>query len=215
MTKLAKIAAIALIGLWACKTSAPTAQQLSFEQAESMLYNPLSEKYDEEAFIAFAQNYIKDQEKKGATLTREKLLLEQALKNRIHSVAADFTYALPDGSKHQMHDITSSFTILFFNNPDCEECGEIKHEIANSPIIDNLVKNNSLTILAICPLSLSDDWSTTVYPQNVVNALDFSGDVEDRLYDIRQIPSLYLLDSEKRVVAKNIPLSKALQIITN
>ena len=50
------------------------------------------------------------------------------------------------------------------------------------------------------------------YPKNWINAFDADGVIRsDTIYCLRAIPSLYLLDAEKRVICKDAPLEEVLR----
>ena len=54
------------------------------------------------------------------------------------------------------------------------------------------------------------------YPRSWYSGYDAAGIIrEDLLYNVRAIPSLYLLDAEKRVVFKDAPTPKVVQLISN
>ena len=53
-----------------------------------------------------------------------------------------------------------------------------------------------------------------VYPREWLNGYDASHIIrEDVLYCVRAIPSLYLLDSDKRILLKDPPLDRVLQAL--
>ena len=52
------------------------------------------------------------------------------------------------------------------------------------------------------------------YPRSWYSGYDAAGIIrEDLLYNVRAIPSLYLLDSDKRVVLKDAPTAKVIQLL--
>ena len=52
------------------------------------------------------------------------------------------------------------------------------------------------------------------YPKDWINGYDYTFSLRDsRKYDIRAIPSLYLLDAGKRVIMKDAPTSDVLSYL--
>lgn len=135
--------------------------------------------------------------------------LEMVLKNRVGEVATNFEYTLKDGSKHNMHDIEAEYTILFFNSPNCSDCGRVKSYIVESEGITKLHKSGKLKILAIYPEANLDIWRAAEYDPIMINSCD-KGEIitKNRLYDLRAIPTLYLLDSQKNVELKDVSIEQ-------
>lgn len=132
--------------------------------------------------------------------------LESALKNRIGKEANDITYTLANGRRGRLHDIEADYTLLMFNNPDCAMCSTMISDIGSSPLINEYLENGRLRIVAIYPDADIEAWRNyqPQMPAGWISAYD-AGQIisRDRLYDLRAIPSLYLLDHDKRVMIKD------------
>lgn len=132
--------------------------------------------------------------------------LEMAYKNRIGSRANNFEYMLADGSKGWMQDIEADFLIIMFNNPGCPMCKQITEELTSSPMINELTELGLLEIMALYPDEDIEAWRAYLpnMPSSWINAYDPGMIIsQDRLYSLKAIPSLYLLDKEKRVLIKD------------
>jgi thiol-disulfide isomerase/thioredoxin len=132
--------------------------------------------------------------------------LELARQNRIGNVANDIVYTLANGKTGRLHSIDSEYVILMFSNPGCPMCREIIEEITSSPLINEMMENDLVEVLAIYPDEDLAAWRDHVgdIPQSWINAYDAGMCItEARSYNLQAIPSLYLLDSEKRVIIKD------------
>lgn len=132
--------------------------------------------------------------------------LEMARKNRLGQPAADFCYTTADGRTRSLYELKADYTLLFFNNPDCAMCKELREAIASSPSLAPLIESGRLRVLAIYPDEDLTAWHAyrPNIPANWINAYDKGCVIrEQNLYDINAIPSLYLLDSAKRVLVKD------------
>ncbi len=150
---------------------------------------------------------------------REEYDFQRAMihKNRVGTKATDFVYTLQSGDWKRMHAFKSNYLILFFTNPDCLICYDINEEIIDSEILKKVFSHNSynrnmLTVLSIYPYSHLDQWRKKLpsMPQkNWVNAYDNGMIIANkRVYDIKAIPTIYLLDENKRIILKDTSLEE-------
>ena len=181
---------------------------------DKYLYNPNSPMLNEELYIPVLK-YIVNSERVGEIdKMRPAFRLEMALKNRVGNSATDFTYTLPSGKKGKLSGINADYTILFFNNPDCIACRAIKAEGDASELVKSLlnvkVQDNrkKLVFLSVFPDPELEVWRRMLpeQPKEWICTYD-DGQVitKERLYDLRAIPTFYLLDREKRVLLKDAP----------
>lgn len=175
--------------------------------ADKYLYDPNSPYRNEEFYIPVLESMVKS----GLLTDTEKIRpiarLELALKNRIGTKALDFSYTLASGKQGSLHGIKSDYTLLFFNNPGCHSCEETMQSVKNSLRIKYLMSQDKITILAIYPDEELDEWRKhlTDFPDEWVNAYDKKQIIRFKnLYDLKAIPSLYLLDKEKNVLLKDV-----------
>lgn len=178
---------------------------------ERYLYDPNSPMRNEEFFIPVLETILASPTVSEVNKIRPAHLLEIARKNRVGEKAIDFTYALADGKTGTLYNLRSEYLILYFFNPDCEACRVMTHQLANSPVINELIKNKHLKILAVYPDESPDEWKNhiTQLPKIWINSYDPAIALKnDELYDLRAIPNLYLLDKNKVVVLKDAPFER-------
>lgn len=126
------------------------------------------------------------------------------------SVAADFTYFLPDSTVARMHGVESPYTLLFFYNPNCRSCQGIIEALKTSTAINRALETGALTLLAIYTQDDSPVWREFIkeIPQGWTNGCDNGMKlISESIYDLRNLPVFYLLDSKKRILLKDLPLS--------
>lgn len=180
-----------------------------FTQLEHYLYNPNSPMRDEELYLLFVSYLVESNRLDEVELRRYIFQRDMLLKNRVGAIATDFGYSLKSGKSSTLHKIKSLYTILFFNNPDCEDCGRVKEYIANSEVIGLLYDAGKITILGVYSESDLEAWYKGQYPDMVINSYDKDHHIAtSNLYDLRAIPTLYLLDEQKRVILKDAPIEQ-------
>ena len=169
---------------------------------ERYLHNPRSPYFSDETFVQVIDAMLESSaEEENA---RELLYLRELLqKNQIGTVAENFEFKYKDGFMDYLFDIDAPLLLLIFNSPDCSLCHNLEQKISQNESIQQMVSNGQLKILAISPMADYDDWSNHKYPQNWICGFDDEMTIiKERLYEIKQFPSIYLLDEDKRVIIK-------------
>ena len=136
--------------------------------------------------------------------------------NRTGTVAADFRFADKYGRIHTLHGIKAPLTLLFFSNPGCNACMEIINVLKGEPAISGMIADGTLAVLNIYIDEDLQGWRDymPVYPEQWYNGFDPDLVIRtDNLYNVRAIPSLYLLDEEKRVILKDAPENRLFEYL--
>ena len=169
---------------------------------EMYLHNPNSQFHDDELYMQTIDIIISsnaDDVFKDALMKTKEVMS----RNKIGSVAENFSYQCKDGKKHNMHDIKANLLLVMFNNPDCSRCQRTEEKINGNRHIQKMIKKKKLTVLAVCPIAEYDKWLAHSYPANWICGYDIDETISTKmLYEIRQFPSLYLLDKDKKVLLK-------------
>ena len=181
---------------------------------DNILYNSVSPFYDEETYLKMLNVIIAtDIDSTLKLLPKERLRIIK--KNRVGKYANDFTFIDKQGQKHRLYEIKTPFLLLVFNNPDCSFCHQIEKKINNNIIIQQLLMNDSLKILAITPAAEYNKWLEHQYPKEWDVGFDIDKTIEtSRLYDIQRFPSIYLLDRDKRVLLKEADYERLCKYLT-
>lgn len=137
--------------------------------------------------------------------------------NRTGTPAADFTFVDTAGRPRTLYGIKADYTLLIFGNPDCNACREIMEQMASSPEISALIAEGQLKVVDVYIDEDLDLWKAKkeAYPKEWINGYDPDYVIRtDRLYAVRAVPSLYLLDEKKNVLMKDAPQEQVLQALT-
>ena len=140
-----------------------------------IIYTHLSDVYFSKLEINNLTENIRSEIVKRADILR---------KITIGRLAPTFTYIDDEGKQIDLSEIDSKNTVLFFYKPDCQKCIREKRILG---LIKKRHKN--LTILHI---NISEE-----------NYHNVSQDIAVQ-YDIKTTPTIYILDKEKKIIAKNI-----------
>lgn len=194
------------------KASADSAMFVCFYGLyEKYLYDPDSPVRDESLFVYVLEAVLEAPVLDEVSKIRPAHLLELALKNRVGEPAADFTYTLADGKKGTLYHTKADYLLLFFYNPDCHACQETADQLAASPLVTEWIGNNKLKILAVYPDEDLEAWKNHIpyMPASWINSYDSAVSLKnDEIYDLKAIPTLYLLDKDKKVILKDVTFNQ-------
>ncbi len=202
------------------KKQAENAESLFYlrmtEIVSRYLYDPNSPMRSEDLYMPFVKG-MKDSEYTSDDLrSAYGFEYEKCLLNPYGSVAPDFKFKNLKGQAFDLHSIKAEYTMLFFSNPGCSACMEIINQIKSRNYIDTLIAGKNLAIINIYIDNELDKWRDYVgaYPENWYNCYDFEQIINtDQLYYVRAIPSIYLLDKDKRVLMKDAPVERVLNLL--
>jgi hypothetical protein len=195
----------------------PMGYRKALEFAESHLGNPADSLHNEELYITClehaTQSYVLGKSEKD----RPRLLLESAKKNRIGTAASDLVYVTPDGQTHHLTEACDQYTLVYFNDPDCDACEKVKARMDQSPTLKSYVDQGLLQVIAIYPEDNQKLWKKASYPAWMINGWDKKQTIENEgTYMMpASLPVFYLLSPDKIVLMKNEPSLNRIEAALN
>lgn len=172
------------------------------------LYDPNSPVRNEDYYNVFVRELAQSDVLSPESRVRYEYEARMTALNRTGTVAADFRFTDNTGSSYTLHGIEAPLTLLFFSNPGCEACMNIINIMRTEPVISEMIDSGTLAVLNIYIDEDLQGWLDymPVYPPQWYNGFDPDLVIRtEHLYNVRAIPSLYLLDEEKRVILKDAP----------
>lgn len=172
------------------------------------LYDPNSPMRNEDIYYHFVKRLTSYE---GISLEmRDKYAYDAKMcsLNKVGTVAADFRFADKNGKIRTLHSIEAPVTLLFFSNPGCTMCYDIIQTLSGSEAISERIAAGQLAVLNIYIDEDLEGWRSymPIYPENWYNGFDPDLVIRtENLYNVRAIPSLYLLDENKKVLFKDVP----------
>ena len=170
------------------------------------VYDPNSPVRSEELYRPFAQALA------GcpliSALERERYAREARLcaLNRPGTRAADFRFVDTSGRLHTLYGLKADRLLLVFGNPDCHACKELQASLENSVELSAAIASGKLKVVDIYIDEDIDAWKAHIpeYPASWLNGYDPDFVIRtDLLYNVRALPSLYLLSENKTVLLKD------------
>lgn len=181
-----------------------------YNTLEKYLYDATSPMRNEALFIPVLQKMMASNKLSDDDKLRPAMLLKSVSKNKVGSMAADFSYTKPDGSRHQLSEVQTPLTLLLFFDPECDDCHQVIMRLEKTDVLNQLTADRQLTVLAVYPGENKRLWQTMA--QHMLPTWEIGMDESQtiynkELYDILGFPSMYLLDQHKTVILKDASLT--------
>ena len=174
--------------------------------AEKYLYDPNSPYRNDERYLLFLQYAAIYQLADYTTNLRYQKHYAMVQKNRVGIPVADFLFTTQAGEKGRLYNLQSKYILLFFHDPDCEECQYVKQQLENQ---HTHFAQKGVQVVAVYIDDEVEAWQKAQYPSTWLSVYAPEIDKQD-LYDIKALPTLYLLDTQKRVELKDARLEQIL-----
>ena len=133
-------------------------------------------------------------------------------KNQTGEKAFNFNMLLSTGDTVAMYDIDADFLMLYFQNPDCPTCGELREKMKNMEILNIAIASGKLKIVTVYFEENEKLWRNYLQKRAVPNWIHgWNYDMqieEEELYDFRTIPMIMFLDKNKRVIKKDLLINE-------
>jgi thiol-disulfide isomerase/thioredoxin len=131
----------------------------------------------------------------------------------------------PSGVLHTLQEIKADYTVLVFFGPTCGHCKKEMPKIKND--VDSLTSvGYDIKTFAVATEFDKKEWKKFINDQKTgdwINVADISHDEEGNpvassdwrdKYDIYSTPVIYLLDKEKKIIAKRITHTQIVEIVS-
>lgn len=128
--------------------------------------------------------------------------------NPIGEKATNLMLQSPDGKKVDLYNIKANYTILFFYNPECEACKPVSVALSD---FSKQYRSKGVEVFAVYMDQKHDVWKAAIATkgQAWINIFDPNGSAKiEEKYDLYALPMIYLLDKDKKVVAKDVSVEK-------
>lgn len=188
------------------------ARKILTQTTDEYLYNPNSPFYNEGLYGLYLETMLNVISQTDAMRSSYSFKLELVKRNNPGTKATDFTYVLPDGTRKTLLStpVSGNRLLLAFYDPECESCHTIIQQMATDSELDMAVKKGKISVLAVYTEGNDEAWRKTLanMPEGWIIGTDHEAIKIGALYDLKAMPSLYLLDENKRVILKDAPYEK-------
>ena len=179
-------------------------------------YNKSNIMSHDDVFLHIADKYYLSGKSSWATKDLLTKLAERADRlrpNLIGKVAPNLILESETGEYIALNQVNSKYTVVYFFEPDCSHCQK------ETPLLYDLynkIRNNGVQVYAIYTQYKKDVWTKYLAEKGYdwINVWDSNYNSNFRtLYDITSTPTIYLLDKDKKIIAKRISVDTLEKIL--
>jgi thiol-disulfide isomerase/thioredoxin len=129
-------------------------------------------------------------------------------KNQPGEQAIDFNILLSAGDTTNLYAIDAEILLLYFQNPDCPTCSEFREKMKNMEVLYHALVSEKLKVLTVYFDENEELWrnylKTRAY-NTWMHGWNYDFEISEKhLYDIRAIPTIMILDKNKKILKKDI-----------
>jgi thiol-disulfide isomerase/thioredoxin len=182
----------------------------------------LNQKYmwEDAVFVHLYEKYFAQKDYKWLTPQGKKMITDRAyslMANIMGNPAENITLKDPAGKSQVLYGDSSRYTIVVFWDPTCGHCKEVL------PVLDSMYlakwKKTGVKMYAVAKETQGtkkdwldfinqhhlQDWTNVYYSKEEEKKRSDAGIPSySQLYDVQTFPTVYLLDKDKRIVAKKL-----------
>lgn len=164
---------------------------------------------DEERYLVFLNEW----KKVGCLDQVEALILDDKIemvgKNRVGTLATDFCYTTPDGTRRTLMGSLppeGADLLLLFFDPDCDSCKETIEAMKRDKTLASDVLQEPLQVLAVYPGDNEQSWRRKLkdMPADWTVGINFNQIEDGDLYFFPEMPTIYILDGKGTIKQKDI-----------
>ena len=180
--------------------------------AEENLYGPRAEIWSDKLFLRFLEAVIKNKKIPDSRKVKYTSIYQALTESQVGNQAPSFSFIDKNNEKKKYFPMSTP-TMLIFGNPDETDWRLVRIKMDLDVKLSEALEKGKINIIYIIPYKL-DNWQDIVSNYNTRWAVGQSDEASQH-YDIRFLPSLYLISSDGKIDQKNIPLQDAIQILTS
>ncbi len=153
------------------------------DMADKYLNDQESPLHNDHLYLLVARHIIDSSAANDAQRQRAQFMVNLLTGNAVGTIAPDFSFRDMEGHeyKSQTSNLKSQILLVFLD-PDCERCQDLLFRLRHSSALHTAETKGQLTTAFV---------NVTESPE------------AEQHYDLRQLPKMYLLDAERRIILRD------------
>lgn len=169
--------------------------------AEECIYGPRAEAWIDEVYVRFLKAFIKQKKIPEARKKRYENQLAPLEKSMLGVNAPEFKFTDKDGKEATYFPMTTP-TMIIFGNPTLSDWRLSRLRLESNIALSQAVDKGQVNIMFIIPVEM-ENWKEETSDYYDKWTIGYAPGIETT-FDIRVTPSIYVIDSEGKIVMKNV-----------
>ncbi|MBD5251855.1 MAG: DUF5106 domain-containing protein [Bacteroides sp.] len=190
----------------------PKDQLFLAEIAEGHLYGDTAQMWIDELYLPVAEAIASNKRISKAEKARYVQQAEVLRNSLIGQPAPSLPYTRLDGSQGNLKNDTAEVVIVFFNDPDCDDCSMTRLRLDADVSMTELINSGLVKVVSLSLCEPDDEWRKMMesYPKNwIVGAAPDA----DLTIDLRSgTPDFYVLGRNGNIWYKHLGINQLLDI---
>lgn len=176
--------------------------------AEECIYGPRAEIWIDELYAEILSSALENKKFPASKRPRYESQLKQLHGSMIGESPANFDFVRPNGEAARYFPMSTP-TIIILGDPECEDCRMGKLRMQSNVAFNKAVTDGKINVLFIIP-DADEGWQEKLADFPKTWSVGASDNVSE-VFDIREIPEVYVIGSDGKIVAKHIGILQAMQ----
>jgi len=172
----------------------------------------------DKVFVALSEKYVLKDPKTWldtGVVTKIRDRVNAVKPNLIGNIAPELKLQDSEGNFYSLRQMNAPFTLLYFWEPDCSHCQK------TTPLLNKelyqMLKNKGVDIFAVLTQNNKEKWMKAIQEYKIqewTNVWDpgYTSNFR-RLYDVTSTPIIYILDKNKKIIAKRLDVDSSLKFL--
>lgn len=173
----------------------------------------------DKAFVVLSEKYVltdKTNWLDSATYTKIRERTAALKPNLIGNLAPELKLPDSEDNYYSLRQCNARFTLLYFWEPDCSHCQKTTPAL-NKDLFQKF-KNNGIQVYAVLTQNNKEKWMKAIQEYKIqewTNVWDpmYTSDFR-RLYDVTSTPIIYILDKNKKIIAKRLDVESSVKFLS-
>lgn len=172
----------------------------------------------DKAFVVLSEKYVLNNPKTWLDTAVVRKIKERVVAvkpNLIGNLAPELKLPDSEGNYYSLRQMNAKYTLLFFWEPDCSHCQKATPQMNKE--LFQVFKNKGVDIYAVLTQNNKEKWMKAIQEYKIqewTNVWDptYSSNFR-RLYDVTSTPIIYILDKNKRIIAKRLDVESSVKFL--
>lgn len=179
----------------------PTLMIQFMKAAEECLYGPRADAWIDEIYVKFLKSFVKNKKIPDARKKRYEHQLATLEKSMLGATAPEFKFTDRNGKEATYFPMTTP-TMIIFGDPSLSDWRLSRLRLESNIALSQAVDKGQVNIMFIVPVK-TDNWKEETSDYSDKWTIGYAPDLDDT-FDFRAMPSIYVIDSEGKIVMKNV-----------